>query len=62
MKKLVIFIALAIVAALTIIPVYAEAVDLGDSGDVTLDPDVGEAPADSENAEQFNELMTELYE
>ena len=62
MKKFVIIMALALVAALAIVPVYAEAVDLGDSGDVTLDPDGAEAPADSEKAEKFNEIMTELYE
>ena len=57
MKKVIIFMAFALVAALMIIPVGAEAVDLGDAGDVPEDT-VGS----SEDTERFNEVMTELYE
>lgn len=59
MKKFVVVLALALVAVLAFVPVCAETVDLGDSGDVTNDTDVEDAPAD---AEAFNEIMTELYE
>lgn len=63
MKKFVVILALAIVAALTVVPVFAEAVDLGDSGDVTLDGDgdTEEVPAEGD-VNKFNEVMTELYE
>ncbi|MBQ9117235.1 MAG: hypothetical protein IJY04_09445 [Clostridia bacterium] len=63
MKKFVIIMALALVTVLAFVPVYAEAVDLGDSGDVTLDPDGDtEEVTDEENVNKFNEVMTELYE
>ena len=60
MKKFVVILALAIVAALAIVPVFAEAVDLGDSGEL---PDGGteEVPVEGD-VNKFNEVMTELYE
>lgn len=63
MKKFVIIMALALVTVLAFVPVYAEAVDLGDSGDVTPDGDGDtEEVTDEENVNKFNEVMTELYE
>ena len=59
MKKFVVILALAIVAALTVVPVFAEAVDLGDAGEL---PDIGTEDVPVEGADKFNEIMTELYE
>lgn len=63
MKKFVIIMALALVTVLAFVPVYAEAVDLGDSGDVTHDGDgdTEEVPVEGD-VNKFNEVMTELYE
>ncbi len=59
MKKFVVILALAIVAALTVVPVFAEAVDLGDAGEI---PDGDTEEPAVEDVNKFNEVMTELYE
>ena len=60
MKKIVVILALAVVAALAIVPVFAEAVDLGDAGELP-DGDTEEVLV-AEDVNKFNEVMTELYE
>ena len=58
MKKFVVILALTVIAALTLVPVYAEAVDLGDAGEL---PDSGAEDVPVEETDKFSEVMTELY-
>ena len=58
MKKIVVILALTVIAALTLVPVYAEGVDLGDAGEL---PDSGAEDVPVEETDKFSEVMTELY-
>ena len=58
MKKIVVILALTVIAALTLVPVYAEGVDLGDAGE---SPDSGAEDVPVEETDKFSEVMTELY-
>ena len=55
MKKIIFFTALVLLAALMMVPVFAETAD-------TITSEVTEKVEASEDTEKFSEIMTELYE